>query len=163
MEAFPSRERFETAVAEARALLARHGYAYRGDSDALMAWLQTDTPYPNPSPAELLETPLLVVHELVEIAEVQGMGLRITRDVIVKNLEKINDAHLRAAEVEIAIAMDEGRTDYVRSRVPDVAGWCEDPLLTPSQKREYEAFRARIDGWLRPRVTGTHGAATEKL
>lgn len=157
MEAFPSRERFEAAVAEARALLARRGYAVRGDPEELMAWLRTETPYPNPSPADLLDTPLLVVHELVEIEEAKRMGLRITNDVIVRNLERINDAHLRAAEVELDVAMREGEEEYVRSRALDLAGWCEDPLLTASQRRAYEAFLDRVEAWLRDRPPASSG------
>ncbi len=158
METFPPLERFERAVSEADVLLARHGYGYRGDAADLMAWLQTDTPYPNPSPAEILDTPLLVVHEIVEIAEVRRMGLRITKDVIVRNMERINDAHLRATEVELDLAIREERTDYVRSRSRDVASWCEDPLLTPPQRRAYATFRDRIDLWLRGRPISAPGS-----
>ncbi len=158
METFPPLEQFERAVSEADALLAGHGYAYRGDAAELMAWLQTDTPYPNPSPAEILDTPLLVVHEIVEIAEVRRMGLRITKDVIVRNMERINDAHLRATEVELELAIRDRRTDYVLSRFRDVASWCEDPLLTPAQREAYETFRDRIDRWLSRGPTSTPGS-----
>ncbi len=41
-----------------------------------------------------------MVHELVEIDEVRRMGLRITKDVIVRNMVRTNDAHLKAARVE---------------------------------------------------------------
>ncbi len=138
---------------EAQTLLARYGHVYPGTPDELMAWLRTDTPYPNPSPADLLDVPFLVVHEIVEIAEARGMGLRITKDVIVRNMERINDAHLRATDVELDIAIHEGRTDYVRSRFLDLRCWSRDPLLTPSQRKAYEAFRDRIEAWLRERTT----------
>lgn len=144
MEGFPPRERFERAVSEANERLARHGYAHRGDASDLTAWLRTDTPYPNPSPAEFLDAPFLVVHEVVEIAEVRRMGLRITRDVIVRNMERINDAHLRATEVELDVAIREADAAHVRSRLQDLESWCEDPLLTGPQRAAYEALRDRI-------------------
>jgi len=41
-----------------------------------------------------------MVHELVEIDEVRRMGLRITKDVIVRNMVRTTDAPLKAARVE---------------------------------------------------------------
>lgn len=149
MVGLPPKARFARAVIGANRLLARHGYTYRGDAAALRAWLRTDTPYPNPSPAELLDAPFLVVHEIVEIAEVRRMGLGLTKDVIVKHMDRINDAHLRAAEVEFDIALREGRRAYARSRFRDLVGWCRDPLLTAAQRAAYEAFRQRIDEMMR--------------
>ena len=148
MGALPPRSRFEAAVGAGNALLARSGFRERGRADELEAWLQTDTPYPNPDPADLLDSPFLVVHEIVEIAEAKRMGLRITKDVIVRNMEAINDAHLVAAEAELAIAAAEGDVAYVDSRNADLRSWCDDPLLTASQKAAYEALRDRIGTWL---------------
>lgn len=160
MAAFPSRARLEAAVAEGNALLARHGFRYRGRAEELEAWLHTDTPYPNPEPADLLESRYLVVHEIVEIAEAKRMGLRITRDVIVRNMEAINDAHLVAAQAELRIAAAEGDLSYVRSRFEDLRHWCEDPLLAPRQKGAYEAFRDRVATWV---AASNEGVKTEEL
>ena len=148
MGSFPSRARFETAVAAANALLARHGYRERGTAAELEAWLRTDTPYPNPDPADLLDAPFLVVHEVVEIAEVQRRGLPITQDVIVRNLETVNDAHWTASEAEFRIAAAEDQVEYVASRFADLEGWCDDPVLTASQRAAYVALRDRVAGWL---------------
>lgn len=160
MESFPPLARFEQAVEAGNALLARWGYAYRTTATELVAWLQTDTPYPNPAPAKLLDTIFLVVHEIVEIAEAERMGLKITKDVIVRNMEKINDAHLIAAEVELRVAVAEGDIRYVETRLADLGSWCEDPLLTASQRAAYESFRNRVRRWLR---MARLGRTTEEL
>lgn len=160
MGAFPPRAQFETAVASGNALLARHGFPERGRADELEVWLQTGTPYPNPEPADLLASPFLVVHEIVEIADVKRRGLRITKDVIVRNRETVNDAHLVASETEFVIAASEGRMDHVRSRFADLESWCEDPLLTASQRAAYAAFRDRVARWFGP---ADRGPRTEGL
>lgn len=160
MGAFPPRERFESAVTTGNALLARHGFPQRGTADELSAWLRTDTPYPNPEPGDLLDSPFLVVHEMVEIDEAKRRGLRITKDVIVRNMETINDAHLAAAQVELRIAAAEGAVAYVESRLADLRGWCEDPLLTPAQRSSYAVFWDRVARWV---GTARHARSTEDL
>lgn len=160
MDSFPSLARFEQSVRAGNELLARCGYAYRGTASELRTWLQTDTPYPNPAPADLLDTTFLVVHEIVEIAEAKRMGLRITEDVIVRNMEKINDAHLVAAEVELRVAASERDVRYVEARLVDLTSWCEDPLLTDAQRAAYESLRSRVRRWLQ---TPRHDRTTEEL
>lgn len=160
MGPFPPRARFEAAVARANALLARQGFPERGSAEELEAWLQTDTPYPNPDASDLLDSPFLVVHEIVEIAEVKRRGLRITQDVIVRHMETVNDAHLVASEAEFRIAAAEGRSEYVRSRSADLGSWCEDPLLTTPQRAAYVALRERVMRWLE---TVDRGGRTEGL
>lgn len=125
-------------------LLRAYGYDYSVSPRELVAWLKTDTPYPNPTNEALLENDYLVVHEIVEIVEAKRMGLKITKDVIVKNIERINDAHLTAAMVEFDVAVKEGAFDHLRSRLRDLTGWCEDPLLTQDQRTRYNTFRTRM-------------------
>ncbi len=160
MGSFPSRARFEAAVAAGIALLERHGFPQRGTAAELEAWLQTDTPYPNPEPDDLLDSPFLVVHEIVEIDAAKRRGLTITKDVIVRNMVAINDAHLEAAEVEFRIAAAEGDRRYVEGRFADLRAWCDDPLLTEDQRRAYSAFYDRVARWLEAQ---TRGARTEDL
>ncbi|HYM39318.1 MAG TPA: hypothetical protein VEY12_04115 [Thermoplasmata archaeon] len=149
MGLFPPRARFEAAVAAGNGLLARHRFPQRGSARELEAWLQTDTPYPNPEPAAILASPFLVVHEIVEIEETKRAGLTITKDVILRHTEAINDAHLAAAEVELRIAAMEREREYVASRFDDLQSWCEDPVLTPGQRAAYESLRDRVATWLR--------------
>ena len=160
MERFPPLARFEQAVEAGNALLAARGYAYRGTASDLSEWLQTDTPYPNPSPAELLDTVYFVVHEIVEIAEAKRIGLGIAKDVIVRNMERINDVHLIAADVELRVAASEGDVRYVRERLADLRSWCEDPLLTRAQRTAYASLRERVDRWL---ASAKDGQVTEEL
>lgn len=54
-----------------------------------------------------------MVHEVVEIAELKRMGLEI-KDVIVKNVEQVCEAHLRAIEVEMEIAGVMGDDEHIR-------------------------------------------------
>ena len=103
--------------------------------------MHTDTPYPNPSFREIVGNPFYVVHELVEIRAVRGMGLRLTKDVIVRHMREVNDAHLVAARVELDLAAREGATRHLAIRYRHLEAWCRDPLLTPGQRRGYEALR----------------------
>lgn len=73
------------------------------------------------------------------------MGLRMTKDVIVKNPLPIAVAHLRAAEVEFRVAYDLEDVNHLKGRVADAKAWCGDPVLTPALKRRHEAFR---DKWV---------------
>jgi hypothetical protein len=133
----------------ARHLLRKYGYDYRASSAELIAWLEAETPYPNPPHESLVRNPYLVVHEIVEIAEARKAGLTITRNVIVRNMEVVNEAHLIAAAVEFDIAAKDRATDHLRSRYRDLTSWCEDPLLTPGQRERYEAFRLEKERKLR--------------
>ena len=142
-------DRVPSSMGTTRLLLRKAGYECHVTSSELVAWLKTDTPYLNPSNESLLKNPYLVIHEAVEINEVKKMGLRITKDVIVRNMERINDAHLTASIVEFDIAAKDAALDHLRSRYGDLRSWCEDPLLTPVQKERYEAFRAETERRLR--------------
>ena len=110
--------------------------------------------------ADLLECPFLVVHEIVEIEEAKRRGLRIAKDVIVRNVEAIHDAHLVAAEVELGIAVAESDLAYVRSRYADLESGCDDPALTAAQRAAYDAFRDRLAKRLRD---AERGRETEEL
>ncbi len=142
---FPPLRRFEEAMQRANAILRDRGRSYPVTAEDLMAWLQTDTPYPNPTPCDLLDNAFLVIHEIVEIDSIRRMGLVITKDVIVKNMEKVNVAHLAAARVEFDVAASYGDVDYLRSRFQDLQGWCEDPLLSAPLRLEYESFRRETE------------------
>jgi hypothetical protein len=137
------------AVRRARHLLSKYGYDYSASSEELIAWLEADTPYPNPPHESLVRNPYLVVHEIVEIAEARKAGLTITKNVIVGNMRTVSDAHLIAAAVEFDIAAKDRAADHLRSRYRDLTSWCEDPLLTPGQRERYEAFRLKTERKLR--------------
>ncbi|HKZ89878.1 MAG TPA: hypothetical protein VJ300_06445 [Thermoplasmata archaeon] len=151
--AMPSARSVSEALRRAERLLRACGYSSHATTKDFVAWLQTDTPYPNPTPHALLENPFLVVHEIVEIEEVKRRGLRITRDVIVRNLKAVDIAHARAAEVELEVAKVHGAFDHLRERLEDVRGWSLDPVVTPAQKKRYRSLyrktKAALDGLAR--------------
>ena len=78
---------------------------------------------------DILENTFLLIHELVEINELKKRGLRITKDVIIKNVDTVYEAHLIATNVELSVAYDSGALQYIEDRMKDIKSWLEDPLL----------------------------------
>lgn len=154
MNASASNRNLFAALREARRLLRAQGYPCEVRARDLVRWLRTDTPYPNPSDDEVIRSPYFLAHELIEIREVQRMGLRLTKDVIVKHMTRINDAHLVAARAEFDVAFAAGAWGHLRSRLPDVRGWCRDPLLTKAQRRRYSAFLRAAEARMRREPSG---------
>lgn len=134
--------RVERAVQDAKRLLGKHGIACSSTADDLIAWFQADTPYPDATLDDVLDMPLIVVHELVEIHEVKKMGLRFTKDVILKNLEAVDRAHCLATLVELKMAIELEDVGHVRSRMGSIASWIDDPLSTDECKAEYRRIYA---------------------
>jgi hypothetical protein len=66
------------------------------------------------------------------------MGLRITRDVIVRNIEKIYRAHLTATQVELEIAVAIEANDHIEDRLCVIGDWINDPLVPMELKDDYE-------------------------
>ncbi len=142
------------ALRQARKVLRRDGYTCHVTADEFVRWLHTDTPYPNPTFDEIVENPLFVMHELVEIEAVKRMGFKLTKDVILKNPLPIAAAHLKAAEVEFSIAYETGAYDHLKMRVEDAKAWCEDPVLTPTLRKRHKVFR---DKWTRRLALASDG------
>lgn len=130
------------AVVAAKELLRENKIECNVSSEDLVKWFQADTPYPDIGLDEVLENRLLVIHELVEIDEVKKMGLEIAKDTILSNLERVDEAHLRAASTEIMIAWKLGEYDHIKGRVLDIERWCVDESVTPRQKVEYRKLLA---------------------
>lgn len=151
----------ECLVAAAKETLRTHGHPCEISPDQVRAWLSTDTPYPNPPNEEVMRDPYLLIHEIVEIDEVLKMGLRITKDVIVKNLDAVEEAHLRAATVELGVALDLGAFDHVRGRLDDVRAWSEDPMVSQRHERQYARLYAETRKALESRIaTAPQGRET---
>lgn len=135
----------ELAVKEARKLLQSHGYDCRTTPDDLRLWFEAETPFDEDFGLdEVLGNPLIVVHELVEIENVKRLGLSLTKDVIVKNLEKVDDAHMVATEAELRIAIALRDVEHIRSRLENIKMWSEDPTVTPENKRKYRELYSEI-------------------
>ena len=138
-------ERYAVALRDARQILRRHSYDHDISAEDLLTYAEADTFYPSAiSRDENLKDRLIVVHEVVEIAELKRMGLEITGDVIVRNLEEIYEAHLRATEVEMAIALEIGDLGHVRGRLEALQDWIGDPLIPSRLRAEYDDLYARL-------------------
>lgn len=136
--------RVRDAVENARELLRGVGYECATTAEDLILWFQADTPYDEGFGIDsLIQTPLLVAHELVEIERVKAMGLRLTKDVIVENMEKVDDAHLEATRVELELAIAVGDLRHVEARMGHLAMWLEDPSVTDENKGKYRELRDR--------------------
>ena len=143
-------ERYAVALRDARPILRRHGYDHDISAEDLLTYAEADTFYPSAiSWDEILKDRSMVVHEIVEIAELKRMGLEITGDVIVRNLEEIYEAHLRATEVEMGIALEIGDHGHVRSRLQAVEDWIGDPLMPSRLQAEYDDLYDRLQQVLR--------------
>jgi len=132
------------AVENARRLLQNHGYDCRTTADDLVLWFEADTPYDQGfGLKEAIAIPLIVVHELVEVENVKKMGLRLTKDVIINNLGKVDDSHLKATEIELDIAESTGNVEHIRDRLKDISAWIKDQSVTPENKARYRKLRER--------------------
>ncbi len=136
------------ALREGRSLLRRHGYPCDVSMEDFTRWLNTDTPYPNPSFDEVVSNRFYVVHELAEIAEVRRMGLRITKDVILRHMVEVDHAHEKAADAEFAIAHACGAKGHLKMRRRHVRAWAVDPMLSPARRRRYVRLGTKVDRML---------------
>ncbi len=135
---------FARAVEEATELLRRHGHDYVISLDDLRRYAQADTFYSSAITwEEILQDELMVAYEVAEVAELKRLGLEITKDVIVQNVDQVYAAHLRAAEVEIELARAIEDYDHVRDRLEVFRSWTGDPLVPPELEGEYERLYTR--------------------
>jgi len=112
-------------------------------AEDLVQWFEADTPYDQDfGLEEAIAIPLIVVHELVEIENVKQMGLRLTKDVIINNLNKVDDAHLKATEIELELAESTKNVEHIRDRLKDIKAWIKDPSVTPENKESYRKLHA---------------------
>jgi hypothetical protein len=126
------------AVENAKRLLRNRGYDCQVTPEELVQWFKADTPYDQDFGLEkVIANPLIVVHELVEIENVKRMGLALTKDVIMRNLNKVDDAHLKAVEIELQLAKSTKDVEHIRDRLEDIKTWIEDPSVTPKNKESY--------------------------
>ena len=138
-------DRVEMAVQQAKELLSRHGYDCPVETRDLRLWFEADTTYDADFGLDkVIGRPLIVVHELVEIDTVKKMGLALTKDVIINNAEKVDDAHLKATEVELEIAASLGDLGHIGDRLDNIRMWMEDPSVTPGNRKRYREMWERL-------------------
>jgi hypothetical protein len=135
---------FREAFNDAQKLLNDCSYSFDVTVRDLKEYSRADTFYPSAiSWNQILQNRLIVVHEIVEIAELKRMGLRITRDVIVRNIEHVYHAHLKATEIELEIAIAAGDYDHIAERLNVIDDWNNDPMVPASLKKDYERLSIR--------------------
>ena len=132
-----TRDEIQAAVDKARELLLDSGIDVDATAEDLIEWLETELPIPDIALGDVLIDPLLVVHELVEMDELLKMGLTLAKDVIKNNPEKVDDAHLKAAAVEMKIAHSIGAAEHLRGRIKDMESWCVDKALSENRRANY--------------------------
>lgn len=132
----------ELAVDKAKQMLSDSGIDVDVTADQLWEWFETDLPFPDISLGEIVLNPLLVVHELVEIDEVLKMGLVITKDVIMRNPEKVDDAHLIAAKIELLVARNLGAAEHIKERIINIESWALDKTISEGRRADYHRLLA---------------------
>lgn len=143
-----TREDIDAAVDKAKDLLLECGLSVDTTTDELIDWFATELPQADIELGEVVLNPLLVVHELVEIDEMLKMGFVLTKDVIIKNPDKVDDAHLIAAKIEMKIARDIGAAEHIRDRIKDIERWCGEKALPESRRAEYRLLLTTTKGYL---------------
>jgi len=123
------------SLKKAKEILENYGHVCDVSAEDLNRYFEADTLYDDISLDEVLQDLLLVIHEILEIDEIKRMGLKITKDVIIKHHEEVDEAHLKAAEVELEIAKNIGDREHLKKRLGHVKVWCEDPLLPHRLKK----------------------------
>ena len=141
-------EEIQAAVDKAKELMLDCGLDVDATTEDLIEWFDTELPFPDITLGEVVMDPLLVVHELVEIDEMLKMGFTLAKDIIKKNPEKVDDAHLKAAAVEMKIAHSIGAAEHLRDRIKDMEGWCVDKALSESRRADYRQLLTTTKNYL---------------
>jgi hypothetical protein len=143
-----TREEIQAAVDKAKELMLDCGLEVDAATEDLIEWFDTELPIPDIALDDIVIDPLLVVHELVEIDEVLKMGLTLAKDIIKKNPEKVEDAHLKAAAIEMKIAHSIGAAEHLRDRIKDMESWCVDKALSESLRADYRRLLTTTKDYL---------------
>lgn len=123
-------DEIDKIVKDGKKILEEHSYKCDVTADELIQYFKADSYEEDQITFEdVLKNPLLVVHELVEITEIKKRGLKISKDVIIKNYDIIYEAHLMAADKELEVAMAMKQLEHIRDRIKDIKNWLEDPNL----------------------------------
>ncbi len=93
---------------------------------------------------DVLSNPYLMVHEVVEMSELKGNGVRIDSGTV-RRLglsPQMYEAHLKAVECELRLALRDKEIPWIRSRLRDMQIWLKDEHLP---KELMPRFRDLID------------------
>ena len=124
-------------LSSVKSALMSQGYVCSVSADDFQSWFETGAPH-GAGIDEVLKNPLLIVHSLVEINEAKKMGVTIAKDMIIGNPEKIDEAHIIAAEMELDFAMARCEYAHIKKRMNDFKAWCEDNRIAEKLKDRYK-------------------------
>ena len=148
----------EEAVSKAKDLLRELGHECEAGAADLVRWFEADTLYDLDFGLDkAIATPLIVVHELVEIDTVKKSGLELGKRVILDNPDIVEAAHLKATEVEMQAALSVGDLEHVRRRLGNLRNWIEDSSVSQEHKTRYSELHAHVTEELERRL-GRSGA-----
>lgn len=142
-----TKEEVRAAVDKAKELMLDCGLDVDATTEDLIEWFDNELPIPDIALDDVVVNPLLVVHELVEIDEILKMGFTLAKDVIMKNPEKVEEAHLKAVAVEMKIAHSIGAAEHLGDRVKDIECWL-DKTLSESRRADYRRLLATAKDYL---------------
>ena len=91
---------------------------------------------------EVLGSRYLMLHEAVEILELERRGIPI--DERTDHPVETYEAHMRAAEVEFTLAQREGDQAWLERRLRDAESWLRDPDLPPHLRAPCEGLLRRF-------------------
>ena len=134
-------------IAIGKQTLEQYGFKVDVTPEDLILYFQATTFYDTIPLEEVLKNPFLVIHELIELHELKKRGLKITKDIIIKNIEAVYNAHLIAAEVELFIAHKMGAKSHIRNRIRDIKNWIEDPLLPKNLYSKCVELLKKAEKW----------------
>ncbi len=138
----------EQKVSEAKKVLKKHNIEVNVTPEDLISYFQATTFEKNTTTLDdVLKNPFLLIHELVEINELKQRGLRITKNVIIKNVDTVYEAHLIATDVELTVAYEAKALQYLKNRRRDIESWLEDPLLPQRLYSRCEDLLQKVKKW----------------
>jgi hypothetical protein len=131
--------------------LSEFDYPCNITADDLIRYFQTDTFYPDLGLSGILDNDWLVLHELVELQEIKRMGFRITKQFALRYNAEIENAHLKATEIECKIAFMAGDIAHLKKRLRHIKMWSRDSGPALSFRKKYSALYTRIAFLLKKR------------
>ena len=137
-------KKVEQKVSKAKQVLKKYNLNVDVTPEDLISYFQATTIEEDTTTlGDVLKNPFLLIHELVEINEMKKQGLRVTKNVIIENVDSVYDAHLIATEVELAVAYESGDIQHIKNRIGNIESWLEDPLLPKRLHTKCEALLQR--------------------
>ncbi len=134
----------ESAVARAKELMSANGQECSATASDVARYFEV---YPYEADMTLdmiIKFPLLVVHELAEIEELKKSGIRLDRDSILNNPIKVEEAHYKAATLELNMAYSLRDCNHVKMRLGVIRSWLLDDRIDNGYKALYAELYARV-------------------